>query len=126
MRDSAIPEPNPGRDAVSSRDSERAALARLTRLGGHRLASDLAAIYLDEMPRRLEAARDALRGRDGAALAAAAHVMKSGSAQLGAEALAAACEATEAAAEKGDIARAETAFLTAEWHLASFSEWLAE
>lgn len=126
MREGAIPEPDPGRDAGSSRDSERAALARLTRLGGHRLASDLAAIYLDEMPKRLEAARDALRGRDAAALAAVAHVMKSGSAQLGATALAAACEATEAAAERGDLARAETDFLTAQRHLASFSKWLAE
>ena len=108
-----------------TRDLEVAALERLTRLGGERLASDLAAIYLDELPERLSMARTALRARDAAGLALAVHAMKSSSAQLGAEALANACEATEDAAERGDLRRAEAFFDVVENHAAAFSAWLA-
>lgn len=108
------------------REGERAALERLTRLGGERLASDLAAIYLGEMPQRLAAARNALRDRDAAALADVAHAMKSCSAQLGAAELAAACEGAEEAAERGDLARAAAWFAAVESRFATFSEWLVE
>jgi len=107
------------------RDGERAALARLTQLGGERLTADLAAIYLDEMPRRVAAARDALRNGDAPALADVAHAMKSSSAQLGAAELAAACEAVEELAERGDIARASDWLAAVETRFATFGEWLA-
>jgi CheY-like chemotaxis protein/HPt (histidine-containing phosphotransfer) domain-containing protein len=107
------------------RDRERAALQRLTRFGGEQLALDLAAIYLDEMPRRLAVARAALRGRDRAMLADAAHAMKSSSAQLGALDLAAACEATEEAAERGDVPGAAACLADVEARFSSFRAWLA-
>ena len=50
------------------RESERAALARLIRFGGQQLASDLAAIYLVEMPSRIAKAHTALQMNDAATL----------------------------------------------------------
>ena len=108
------------------RDDERAARDRLIRLGGTELANELAAIYLDEMPLRMSAARAAVRERDCAALAEASHGMKSSSAQLGAGNLAVACEEVENAAAQGDIARAADWFSSVEAEYASFASWLSE
>lgn len=107
------------------RNGERAALDRLTRLGGERLVGELAAIYLDDMRRRIVASRAALRAADAPALAAIAHAMKSSSAQLGATELAAACEAAEESAERGDITRAAEWLSAVEARFATFGDWLA-
>src|SRR4030095_5471322 len=108
------------------RDDERAARDRLIRLGGTELANELAAIYLDEMPLRMSAARAAVRERDCAALQAASHEMRSSSARLGAGNLAAACEEVENAAEQGDIGKAAEWFSSVEAEYATFASWLSE
>jgi two-component system cell cycle response regulator DivK len=110
---------------IAMRDGEDAALARLRRLGGQRLVHDLAAIYLDEMPRRMATARDALQRRDRAALADASHAMKSSSAQLGATELGAACEAVEDAADRGDLEAAGRCFAAVEVQYAAFASRLS-
>jgi two-component system cell cycle response regulator DivK len=107
------------------REGELAALARLIQLGGQQFASDLAAIYLDDMPLRITTAQAALRVGNAATLAKAVHSMKSSSAQLGATDLAALCESVEDAAERGDIATAGTHFTALEAAYAAFAGWLS-
>ena len=107
------------------REGEHAALARLIQLGGQQFASDLAAIYLDDMPLRIATAQAALRVGNAATLAKAAHSMKSSSAQLGATDLAALCESVEDAAERGDMATAGTHFTALEAAYAAFAGWLS-
>lgn len=107
------------------REGELAALARLIQLGGQQFASDLAAIYLDDMPLRITTAQTALRAGNAATLAKAVHSMKSSSAQLGATDLAALCESVEDAAERGDIATAGTHFTALEAAYAAFAGWLS-
>jgi len=107
------------------REREHAALARLIRLGGQQLASDLAVIYLDDMAQRITAARTALQSSDAVSLAKVAHSMKSSSAQLGATDLAGLCESVEDAAECGDVATAATHLVALESEYAVFAEWLS-
>jgi two-component system, cell cycle response regulator DivK len=121
MNDGTAPETPFG----ESPESERVALERLAQTGGRELVADMAAIYLEEMPARLFAARTALGAGDARALAAAAHAMKSSSAQLGGLTLASECEAVEDAAERGDMETAAARFETLETELAAFSARLA-
>jgi two-component system cell cycle response regulator DivK len=107
------------------REGEHAALARLIQLGGQQFASDLAAIYLDDMPLRIATAQTALRVGNAAMLAKAAHSMKSSSAQLGATDLAALCDSVEGAAERGDMATAGTFIIALEAAYAAFARWLS-
>jgi CheY-like chemotaxis protein len=121
MNDRAEPDP----PLEQSPASERAALDRLARSGGRELVTDMATIYLEEMPARLASARAALGAGDAGALASAAHAMKSSSAQLGALTLADECEAVEAAAEREDLETAAVHFAVLEAELAAFSARLA-
>jgi two-component system, cell cycle response regulator DivK len=107
------------------RDRERAALERLTRFGGTQLMTELVAVYLEDTPKRITTAYNALRSRDTVALAKAAHSIKSSSAQLGAEELAAACELAEDAADDGDLAEASARLLDIEDEFEAFKDWLA-
>jgi len=107
------------------REREHAALARLIRLGGQQLATDLAVIYLDDMPQRIAAARAALQMSDVVSLAKVAHSMKSSSAQLGATDLAVMCEAVEDAAEGGDVSAAAKYFVALQSEYAAFAVWLS-
>jgi HPt (histidine-containing phosphotransfer) domain-containing protein len=85
----------------------------------------MAAIFLAEMPRRLAAARGAIRAGDAAGAVLPAHGMKSSSAQLGATALAELCADLERSARAGDLARAAALLDAAGAELARFSAWLA-
>ena len=73
------------------------ALALLLRVGGPALVREMAALYRSYAPARLSDARAALAGRDAPALRAACHALRSGAAQLGLSALAAACRSVELA-----------------------------
>ena len=108
------------------RQDRHDARERLIRLGGPRLANELAAIYLDEMPRRIATARTALREGDPEALGEAAHGMRSSSAQLGATELASACEELEHAADRQDVVTAATRLTVIEGRYAEFADWLVE
>lgn len=121
--------PSRGRDATGgsdlSRDSENAAIARLQRLGGDQFVEELAVLFLQDMPVRFVSLHDAMTARDAVVMSRAAHVMKSSSAQLGAERLAGACGALEDAADRADFAAAERWLLTIDTEYATFSAWLA-
>jgi two-component system cell cycle response regulator DivK len=108
------------------RQDEHNARERLIRLGGPRLANELAAIYLDEMPRRIAVARTALREGDAEVLGDTAHGMRSSSAQLGATELATACEEVELAAHRGDVVAAAARLMAVETRYAEFAGWLVE
>ena len=108
------------------RDSELAALERLTRFGGTQLMAEMVKLYLEDTPRRLATARLALRSHDALALAKAAHSIRASSAQLGAAELTAACEATEEAADDGDLVRASAGLLGIEDRFDAFKDWLSD
>jgi len=108
------------------RHDQQEARERLIRLGGPRLANQLAAIYLDEMARRIAVARTALREGDAEVLGDTAHGMRSSSAQLGATELATACEEVELAADRRDVVAAAARLMAVEAHYAEFAGWLVE
>ena len=112
------------RDESQPRDTETAAIARLRRLGGDDLVRELATLFLEDMPGRLQEAEQALGKGDAAGLADAAHRMKSASAQLGAQVLARTCEQLEVVAERGDLSEATglCSIISSEYE--SFSHWL--
>jgi two-component system, cell cycle response regulator DivK len=107
------------------RDRERAALERMSRVGGAALVAELAELYLEDLPARIARTRAALAARDSAGLAKAAHALRSSSAQLGAEALTSACDAVEDAAERGDIESAALRVTEIEREADAFAEWLS-
>jgi CheY-like chemotaxis protein len=101
-------------------------MARLKRLGGNELVRELAALFLEDMPTRLQEARSALGRRDAAGVADAAHRMKSAGAQLGAQALARPCEQLEEIAERRDLSDATRLLTIISAEYESFSGWLRE
>ncbi len=107
------------------RERERAALERLSRVGGSALVTELVGLYLEDLPARLARARTALTGRDSVELAKAAHSIRSSSAQLGADALTSACDALEDAAERNDLETASARVVDVEREAHSFSERLS-
>jgi two-component system, cell cycle response regulator DivK len=108
------------------RDTEAAAIARLKRLGGDDLVRELATLFLEDMPGRVREALAALGAGDAAGVADAAHRMKSASAQLGAQALARACEQLEVVAERGDMDEVTRVCSVISSEYESFSGWLSE
>jgi HPt (histidine-containing phosphotransfer) domain-containing protein len=102
----------------------REALERLRRFGGDALVRDMAAIFLADMPERLARARVALARRDVAAVAYAAHTMKSSAAQFGAGALAALCGEAERAAHAGAVHALPTLVERMASELDGFRGWL--
>ena len=113
------------RDGPHPRHTEAAAIARLKRLGGDELVRELATLFLEDMPGRLQEAEKALGMGDAAGLADAAHRMKSASAQLGAHALAGACEQLEVVAEREDLTDAARLCGVISSEYESFSNWLS-
>jgi HPt (histidine-containing phosphotransfer) domain-containing protein len=85
-------------DPVDARD---AAIARLRGWGGDGLARDMAALFAEAVPVRLDEARRGLAKGDHAAVASAMHTLKASCAQLGGVEAAACCAAAERAALDG-------------------------
>jgi HPt (histidine-containing phosphotransfer) domain-containing protein len=76
------------------------------------LLSELAAIFVEETPRRMEAIRAGVRVDDGPAVRAAAHSLKGVLHALGASEAAASAEAIEHHARDGDLDRARILVVT--------------
>ena len=74
--------------------------------GGDALIRELAALYLEDAPARLEAIRRAVAAGDGAALFSAAHGLKSGSANIGAVHVQELAARLEDLGRRGDLAAA--------------------
>jgi len=82
-----------GLDAIRTLDPERHC----------RLVEEAVTIYLDDAPVRMEQMAAGLHSGDAEALRRAAHTLKSASANMGAERLAAQCNELESGARDGDL-----------------------
>jgi signal transduction histidine kinase/DNA-binding response OmpR family regulator/HPt (histidine-containing phosphotransfer) domain-containing protein len=71
--------------------------------GSDEFLGELAQLFLDDSPRRLDAIGDAIRARDGEQLRSAAHALKSSAGNLGAFRLRAAAAALEATGDAGEL-----------------------
>lgn len=80
------------------------ALGRLRRFGGDRLLRDMARVFVDEMPLRIQRAWSALGAGDASALEYAVHMMKSSAGQFGAVELQRLCAEAESLARAGRLA----------------------
>jgi CheY-like chemotaxis protein/HPt (histidine-containing phosphotransfer) domain-containing protein len=98
---------------------DRAVLERIRELGGldkPDLLPKVLHLFLEDVPRHIEAIERARQRGDRSSLAASAHTLKSSSAHTGAMRLSAMCAALEIEARAGELARAETVVaLEGEW-----------
>ena len=82
---------------------EAGAIARLDRIGGSGFVIEMIELFLENAPRRLDAARQAYDREDAAALHRAVHSLKSTAANLGARSLQATAESAESRARSEDM-----------------------
>lgn len=82
---------------------DASALARLDRIGGSEFVVEMIDLFLENAPQRLSTARTAFDEDDVSTLHRAVHSLKSTAANLGAQALRAAAEETEARASDEDL-----------------------
>src|ERR1043166_7985539 len=82
---------------------DAAALDRLRKFGGDKLLKGMIELFVDNAPRRLSEAREALDCGDAAALRAALHGLKSSAGQLGALTVHQACVSGEELASRGEL-----------------------
>lgn len=68
---------------MDERTLDPGALTRLQRIGGSEFVVEMIELFLENAPRRLESARDALEGGDRGALHRAVHSLKSTAATMG-------------------------------------------
>ena len=102
----------------------REALARLRRWGGDALVRDMWAIFAEDAPGRLAAARAGAATGDAAAVRLAAHSLRSSCAQLGATGAAALSDRAERVAVAGDLAPVPALLDRLERELAVFGRWI--
>ena len=114
MSDAAGALPPPG---------DRSALERLARFGGPTLVQQMIALFLEEAPRRIARARDALDGGDWPTVQQVAHSLKSSCAQMGALAMRDLSRQIESSTDR-DAAAGWLAQLPAE--LDRYVAWLGE
>ncbi len=81
-----------------------ATLDMIRSIGGDKLLARMIALFRDDSPALLGSLRQALAGRDPAAVASAAHALKSVSLNLGAVALGGLCSRIEGRAREGTVA----------------------
>jgi HPt (histidine-containing phosphotransfer) domain-containing protein len=101
-----------------------AALERLRGFGGEPLLRDMAAIFVTDTPARIARLERGLADGNAAAVAYAAHTMKSSSAQFGAAALERLCADAERAARAGDLAPVGALLAGIVREFASYRAWL--
>jgi HPt (histidine-containing phosphotransfer) domain-containing protein len=82
---------------------DAAALDRLRKFGGDALLKGMIELFVENAPRRVSEAREALDCGDAAALRAALHGLKSSAGQLGVTSVFQACLAGEDLASRGDL-----------------------
>ncbi len=95
-----------------------AAIRALQRPGQPDIVARIVTQYMDSSPEIVDRIRRALLSKDAVELRAAAHRLKSSSAQLGATALASDCRELEMMGARGELERADETFKKLEWHYA--------
>jgi HPt (histidine-containing phosphotransfer) domain-containing protein len=131
---SAVPAARDVRDARADARAEAsdggdppgalAALDRLRGFGGEPLLRDMAAIFVTDTPARIARLERGLAEGNAAAVAYAAHTMKSSFAQFGAAALERLCADAERAARAGDLAPVGALLAGIVREFASYRGWL--
>lgn len=104
-----------------------AAIEMLRRVGGERLAKKMAEMFRRSAPAKMAAARSAAERLDAAALALAAHSLKSSSGQIGASRLQEICADLETqVASEASRDWIERMLDVADSEVKEASEWLAQ
>jgi HPt (histidine-containing phosphotransfer) domain-containing protein len=101
-----VPAPTPSSAETVDPDTI-AALRELESADAPGFLAQLIGLFIDDLPRRLEAIANGIAQADSAATAAAAHSLKGGAANLGARPLAALCEQLEVTGKAGSLEAAE-------------------
>lgn len=115
----------PGTDTLQLPATDRDALTRLERFGGHKLLDEMIALFLAMAPERLGVAEAGLSRGDSAAAENALHSLKSSSAQLGASRLSRLCEQGETIARGGRMAGLDELLEECREELGRVRTWLA-
>jgi len=118
--------PAAARPPAADPPGARAALERLRGFGGDGLVRDMAAIFLADMPARRARTEAGLAAGDLAAVAHAAHTMKSSALQFGAAALGRLCGDAEQAARGGEREALARLVPAMGRELDGFGRWLEE
>jgi PAS domain S-box-containing protein len=123
-----VPQAAPGGEQAPAREPSLVDWEQALRgVGGDReLMRELASIFLETYPQWLAKIREAVFGRDAAAVRRLAHTLKGSVGQLGAAATAKAAARLEAMGEKGDLVGAGEAFAVLEDELHRLDPVLAE
>jgi HPt (histidine-containing phosphotransfer) domain-containing protein len=100
------------------------ALARLRKWGGDRLILEMAALFMTEVPARMQAAARAASRGERIEAQRAAHSLKSSCAQLGAARMRAICEQLESVAGQENPQSIVSLIHMLEDEFASFTAWL--
>jgi HPt (histidine-containing phosphotransfer) domain-containing protein len=85
---------------------DRGVLEGLRSLGDEELLAELAQLFLEDVPPRLEALREAIGGGDAASVGRVAHVLKGSSGNMGALRMSAICSELEDAGHSGKLQEA--------------------
>ena len=101
-----------------------AAVERLRQWGGDALVREMSAIFFEDAPKRLAAARAGVSAGDPAAVVRAMHALKSSAGQLGAARAQRVCNLAEQQARAGDLAGLATSIDEIAQALNRFHTWL--
>ncbi len=109
--DGEAPDPEEATDGVAAPGGttdplDRSVLAGLRELGDQELLTELADLFLEDVPPRLEALREAIEGGDAASVGRAAHALKGSSANMGALRMSTICAELEDAGHSGELEHA--------------------
>ena len=115
------PRLTPESDATALRE----AAERLHRFGGASLVRDMQAIFVEDVPERLEAARIGVAAGNRRAVVHAAHSLKASSGQIGAVAMQRLCADAERLAGEGPLDRVAPLLAAVEREFALVRAWLA-
>jgi HPt (histidine-containing phosphotransfer) domain-containing protein len=115
----------PAGPAPDDGEAGRAALAMLRRVGGEGLVRDMAALFGEELPERLAAARAALAAADREALWRSAHTLRASCGQIGAAAAARLARELERRAAADDLPALAPLVDQVEGTSAAYRAWLA-
>ena len=111
---------------VNESSIDPAAVERIHKIGGAKLVGRIIALFLENAPQRLQAAREGERTGDLAAVEQAVHSLKSSAGNVGASRLQELAGATEELAEKGEAGPIPGLLGELEEALSGAASWLAE
>jgi signal transduction histidine kinase/DNA-binding NarL/FixJ family response regulator len=111
----------------SASDTELDQAELLRRVGGNpKMLRDVAKIFVQDTPKRMSAIRAAIAGKDGEALATAAHALRGSVAMLGGAGIADEIRKIETLGRQGSVGEADRILASFEGKLSAFETRMAE